>query len=152
MIKFNQVYKRYPGGHEALKNLSFDVAEGEMVYLTGHSGAGKSTLLKLIAAIERPSSGGVLVKGQNIRSIKRAAIPHLRRNLGLIFQDHKLLFDRNAFDNVMLPLQICGFDHRESAKRARAALDKVGRSTAKRQTRLRSPAENSSASASRVPS
>lgn len=126
MIKFNQVYKRYPGGHEALKNMSFEVAEGEMVYLTGHSGAGKSTLLKLIAAIERPSSGGVLVKGQNIRSIKTAAIPHLRRNIGLIFQDHKLLFDRNAFDNVMLPLQICGFDHRESAKRVRAALDKVG--------------------------
>ena len=126
MIKFNQVYKRYPGGHEALKNLSFDVAEGEMVYLTGHSGAGKSTLLKLVAAIERPSSGGVLVKGQNIRSIKPAAIPALRRNIGLIFQDHKLLFDRNAFDNVMLPLQICGFDHREAAKRMRAALDKVG--------------------------
>ena len=126
MIKFNQVYKRYPGGREALKNLSFDVAEGEMVYLTGHSGAGKSTLLKLIAAIERPSSGGVLVKGQNIRSIKPAAIPQLRRNIGLIFQDHKLLFDRNVFDNVMLPLQICGFDHREAAKRVRAALDKVG--------------------------
>ncbi len=126
MIQFNQVYKRYPGGHEALKNLSFEVAEGEMVYLTGHSGAGKSTLLKLIAAIERPTSGSVLVKGQNIRSIKLGAIPQLRRNLGLIFQDHKLLFDRNAFDNVMLPLQICGFDHREAAKRVRAALDKVG--------------------------
>ena len=125
MIKFNQVYKRYPGGHEALKNMSFDVAEGEMVYLTGHSGAGKSTLLKLIAAIERPTSGSVLVNGQNIRSIKPVAIPQLRRNIGLIFQDHKLLFDRNAFDNVMLPLQICGFDHRESAKRVRAALDKV---------------------------
>ncbi len=126
MIKFNQVYKRYPGGHEALKNLNFDIAEGEMVYLTGHSGAGKSTLLKLVAAIERPSSGGVLVKGQNIRSIKPAAIPALRRNIGLVFQDHKLLFDRTAFDNVMLPLQICGFDHREAAKRTRAALDKVG--------------------------
>lgn len=126
MIKFNQVYKRYPGGHEALKNLSFAVAEGEMVYLTGHSGAGKSTLLKLVAAIERPTSGSVLVKGQNIRALKREAIPHLWRNIGLIFQDHKLLFDRNAFDNVMLPLQICGFDHRESAKRVRAALDKVG--------------------------
>lgn len=126
MIKFNQVYKRYPGGHEALKNLSLAIAEGEMVYLTGHSGAGKSTLLKLIAAIERPTSGTVLVKGQNIRSIKPAAIPPLRRNLGLIFQDHKLLFDRSAFDNVLLPLQICGFDHREAAKRVRAALDKVG--------------------------
>jgi len=126
MIQFNQVYKRYPGGHEALRDLSFEINEGEMVYLTGHSGAGKSTLLKLIAAIERPTSGSVLVKGQNIRSIKREAIPALRRNLGLIFQDHKLLFDRSAFDNVMLPLQIGGFDHRESAKRARAALDKVG--------------------------
>ncbi|MDH2916885.1 MAG: cell division ATP-binding protein FtsE [Gallionella sp.] len=126
MIQFNQVYKRYPGGHEALKDVSFEIAEGEMVYLTGHSGAGKSTLLKLIAAIERPTSGSLLVKGQNIRSIKREAIPQLRRNIGLIFQDHKLLFDRTAFDNVMLPLQICGFDHRESAKRVRAALDKVG--------------------------
>ncbi|GAB1235472.1 cell division ATP-binding protein FtsE [Ferrigenium sp. UT5] len=126
MIRLNQVYKRYPGGREALKAVSFDIAEGEMVYLTGHSGAGKSTLLKLIAAIERPTGGSVLVKGQNIRAIKREAIPPLRRNLGLVFQDHKLLFDRNAFDNVLLPLQICGFDHRESAKRVRAALDKVG--------------------------
>jgi len=126
MIKFNQVYKRYPGGHEALKNMSFEIGEGEMVYLTGHSGAGKSTLLKLIAAIERPTSGSAIVKGQNIKSLKASALPYLRRNLGLIFQDHKLLFDRSAFDNVMLPLQICGFDHRESAKRVRAALDKVG--------------------------
>lgn len=126
MIKFNQVYKRYPGGHEALKNLSFEVAEGEMVYLTGHSGAGKSTLLKLVAAIERPTTGSVLVNGQNMRSIKREAIPLLRRNIGLIFQDHKLLFDRNTFDNVLLPLQICNFEHRESARRVRAALDKVG--------------------------
>lgn len=126
MIEFSQVYKRYPGGHEALKNVSCTVAEGEMVYLTGHSGAGKSTLLKLIAAIERPTSGSVVVKGQNIRSIKREAIPALRRNIGLVFQDHKLLFDRSAFDNVLLPLQICGFDHRESTKRVRAALDKVG--------------------------
>jgi len=126
VIKFNQVYKRYPGGYEALKNLSFEIAEGEMVLLTGHSGAGKSTLLNLVAAIERPTSGSVLVKGQNIKSLKSAALPYLRRNLGLIFQDHKLLFDRSAFDNVMLPLQICGFDHRESAKRVRAALDKVG--------------------------
>ncbi|OHC90963.1 MAG: cell division ATP-binding protein FtsE, partial [Sideroxydans sp. RIFOXYB12_FULL_59_6] len=92
----------------------------------GHSGAGKSTLLKLIAAIERPTSGSVLINGQNIRAIKREAIPALRRNIGLIFQDHKLLFDRNAFDNVLLPLQISGFDHREAAKRVRAALDKVG--------------------------
>jgi len=126
MIQFNQVYKRYPGGHEALKDVSFGIAEGEMVYLTGHSGAGKSTLLKLIAAIERPTNGSVLVKGQNIRAIKREAIPALRRNIGLIFQDHKLLFDRSAFDNVLLPLQICGFDPRAAAKRVHAALDKVG--------------------------
>lgn len=126
MINFNQVYKRYPGGYEALKNISFNVAEGEMVFLTGHSGAGKSTLLKLIAAIERPNSGSVLVNNQNVGALKEAALPYLRRNLGLIFQDHKLLFDRSVFDNVLLPLQICGFDHRESSKRVRAALDKVG--------------------------
>ncbi len=126
MITFNQVHKRYSGGYEALKNVSFDIAEGEMVFLTGHSGAGKSTLLKLIAAIERPNAGSVLVNNQNIGALKSGALPFLRRNLGIIFQDHKLLFDRNVFDNVMLPLQICGFDHRESGKRVRAALDKVG--------------------------
>jgi len=126
MIKFSQVNKRYPGGYEALKHLSFEIAEGEQVFLTGHSGAGKSTLLKLIAAIERPNGGSVVVKGQNVGSLKGGALPYLRRHLGLVFQDHKLLFDRSAFDNVMLPLQICGFDHRESAKRVRAALDKVG--------------------------
>jgi len=126
MIQFSQICKRYPGGYEALKNVSFEIAEGEMIFLTGHSGAGKSTLLKLIAAIERPSSGSIVVKGQNVSSIKSGALPYLRRNLGLIFQDHKILFDRSVFDNVMLPLQICGFDHRESAKRVRAALDKVG--------------------------
>jgi len=126
MISFNQVYKRYPGGYEALKNVSFDIAEGEMLFVTGHTGAGKSTLLNLIAAIEHPNSGSVIVKGQNVSALKGGALPYLRRNLGLIFQDHKLLFDRNVFDNVLLPLQICGFDYRESSKRTRAALDKVG--------------------------
>ncbi len=126
MITFNQVSKRYPGGFDALKHISFELKKGEMAFLTGHSGAGKSTLLKLIAAIERPDSGSVLVNNQNVSSLKRAALPYLRRNLGMIFQDHKLLFDRNVFDNVLLPLQICGFDHRESGKRVRAALDKVG--------------------------
>jgi len=126
MIRFNQVSKRYPGGYEALKNVSFNIAEGEMVFLTGHSGAGKSTLLKLIAAIEDPNSGSVLVNNQNVSVLKEAALPYLRRNLGLVFQDHKLLFDRSVFDNVLLPLQICGFDPRESGKRVRAALDKVG--------------------------
>ena len=126
MIAFNQVHKRYPGGYQALKNVSFEIAEGEMAFLTGHSGAGKSTLLKLIAAIERPNSGSVLVNQQNVGVLKSRALPFLRRNLGIIFQDHKLLFDRNVFDNVLLPLQICGFDYRESRKRVRAALDKVG--------------------------
>jgi len=126
MISFNQVCKRYPGGYEALKNVSFEIDEGEMVFLTGHSGAGKSTLLKLIAAIERPNSGSVLVNSQNVGALRGGALPYLRRNLGIIFQDHKLLFDRNVFENVLLPLQICGFEHRESGKRVRAALDKVG--------------------------
>ena len=126
MIKFDQVNKRYPGGYQALKNVSFEIAAGEMVFLTGHSGAGKSTLLKLIAAIERPNLGSVLVNHQNVGVLKSRALPFLRRNLGIIFQDHKLLFDRSVFDNVMLPLQICGFDYRESHKRVRAALDKVG--------------------------
>jgi len=126
MISFSQVYKRYAGGHEALKNLSFEVAQGEMVFLTGHSGAGKSTLLKLVAAIERPSTGSVLVNGQNVATLRPSAVPLLRRNIGLIFQDHKLLFDRSVYDNVMLPLQISGFERQECAKRARAALDKVG--------------------------
>ncbi|MDH4234417.1 MAG: cell division ATP-binding protein FtsE [Gallionella sp.] len=126
MIRFNQVHKRYPGGNYALRNVSFEIAKGEMVFLIGHSGAGKSTLLKLITAIERPNLGSVLVNSQNIGVLKDRARPYLRRNLGIVFQDHKLLFDRNVFDNVMLPLQICGFDYRESHKRVRAALDKVG--------------------------
>lgn len=126
MIQFKQVYKRYPGGHEVLKNLNLEIGRGEWVYVTGHSGAGKSTLLKLVAAIERPSDGSVLLNGQNTKSLKTAALPYLRQKIGLVFQDHKLLYDRSAFDNVMLPLQIAGGDSRENAKRARAALDKVG--------------------------
>lgn len=126
MISFSQVCKRYPGGQEALKDLTFTVAQGEMVFLTGHSGAGKSTLLKLAAAIEAPTSGTIVVNGQNIGKLRPAAIPYLRRNLGLIFQDHKLLYDRSVFDNVALPLHIRGFERAETAKRVRAALDKVG--------------------------
>jgi cell division transport system ATP-binding protein len=126
LISFSGVAKRYPGGHEALRGVSFTVAEGEFAFIAGHSGAGKSTLLKLIAAIERPSAGAVLVNGQNVGAIKRAAIPYLRRNLGLVFQDQKLLYDRSVFDNVMLPLSFGELSGREAARRARAALDKVG--------------------------
>jgi cell division transport system ATP-binding protein len=126
LIKFSNVSKRYPGGQEALRGVSFIIEPGELVFLTGRSGAGKSTLFKLIPAIERPSSGSVLVNGQNVSAIKPAAVPILRRNLGLVFQDQKLLYDRSVFDNVMLPLAFSGFAPREAAKRARAALDKVG--------------------------
>ena len=126
MISFSAVHKRFRGGFEALKDVSFTIADREMVLITGHSGAGKTTLLKLIAAIERPTSGSVLVNGQNVGALSRRAIPFLRRNLGLIFENHKLLFDRSAFDNVLLPLSIVGYDPREAARRVRAALDKVG--------------------------
>ena len=125
MVSFSAVAKRYPGGQEALKDVSFTLAAGELAFLTGRSGAGKSTLLKLIPAIERPSAGSVVVNGQNVASLKRSAIPYLRRNIGLVFQDQKLLYDRNVYDNVMLPLAFSGHAPREAAKRARAALDKV---------------------------
>lgn len=125
MIRFEQVTKNFPGGIQALRGLSFEVAAGEMVVLAGRSGAGKSTLLKLIFAAERATGGRVSVNGQDVTRLKRAAIPYLRRNLGLIFQDQKLLFDRSAFDNVMLPLTIIGFPQREAVRRVSAALDKV---------------------------
>ena len=126
MISFSKVWKRYPGGLEALRNITLAIEPGEMVFITGHSGAGKSTFLKLTAAIERPTGGSIIVNGQNIGAMRPAAVPYLRRNFGLVFQDQKLLFDRSAFDNVMLPLHINGFDRREAARRVRAALDKVG--------------------------
>lgn len=126
MISFNQVCKRYPNGFNALKNIGFTLEAGEMALITGHSGAGKSTLLRLIAAIERPTSGSIIVNGQNVSTLKNGAIPFLRRNLGLVFQDQKILFDRSVFDNVLLPLQISGFDSRAATGRVRAALDKVG--------------------------
>lgn len=126
MINFVQACKRYPGGFDALLNVNFDMAQGEMAFLTGHSGAGKSTLLKLIALIERTSRGQVIINGENTSKVRRSRIPHFRRNIGIIFQDHQLLFDRTVFDNVALPLIIAGQPPREIARRTRAALDKVG--------------------------
>ena len=126
MISFSAVSKRYPGGQDALAGVSFALAAGELAFVTGPSGAGKSTLLKLIPAIERPTAGSVVVNGQNVGALKRGAIPYLRRNLGLVFQDHKLLYDRSVFDNVMLPLAFGTLAPRDAARRVRAALDKVG--------------------------
>ena len=126
MISVSAVTKRYPHGLEALKDVSFEIGSGEMVFITGHSGAGKSTLFRLLSAIERPTSGSIVVNGQNIAALRRSAIPYLRRNFGLIFQDQKLLFDRSVLDNVLLPLAIVGLPTREAHRRARAALDKVG--------------------------
>ena len=126
MIRFEHVSRRYPPDQHALSDVSFTIEAGELVLIGGHSGAGKTTLLRLIAAIERPSGGTVHVNGQNIGTLKPRSIPYLRRNLGLVFQDQKLLFDRSIFDNVLLPMAIAGFEPREAAQRVRAALDKVG--------------------------
>jgi len=126
VIRFDQVSKRYPPDIDALTRVSFTITEGEMVVINGHSGAGKSTLLKLIAAIEKPTEGTILVGGQNIGALARSALPYVRRRIGMVLQDQKLLFDRSVFDNVMLPLAIIGFPPKEAAQRVRAALDKVG--------------------------
>jgi len=126
MIRFEDVTKRYPGGQEALSGLSLSVDKGEMLFITGHSGAGKSTLLRLVALIERPSSGQVIVDGQNTRRVKHRKIPAYRRQIGMVFQDHKLLYDRPVADNVGLPLVIAGVNHRDTGRRVRAALDQVG--------------------------
>lgn len=126
MINFDNVSKRYPGGHEALNNLSFRVPKGKMTFLTGHSGAGKSTLLKLLAMIERPSRGQIILDGVNLNHISNRRIPYIRRNIGIVFQSHHLLYDRPVFDNVAMPLVILGFRHQEISKRVRAALDQVG--------------------------
>ena len=127
MIHFSNVSKRYPNGHDALADVSFHINKGEMVFLTGHSGAGKSTILKMIPLIERPTAGQVIIDDKHLGRVKRRKIPALRRDIGIIFQDCKLLQDRNIFDNVALPLLVSGDHHpREVGRRVRAALDKVG--------------------------
>jgi cell division transport system ATP-binding protein len=126
LISFSAVSKRYAGGPDVLRGVSLTVDDGELVFITGHSGAGKSTLLKLIPAIERPSAGSVIVNGQNVSALRPGAIPFLRRNLGLVFQDQKLLYDRSVYENLMLPLSFSSLAPKEAARRARAALDKVG--------------------------
>ena len=126
MIRFENVRKRYPAGREALRGVSLRLEKGEMAFLTGPSGAGKSTLLKLVALIERPTRGTVLVAGQNTARVPRRRIPQFRRQIGIVFQDHKLLHDRTVFDNVALPLMISSLRRRELRGRVRAALDQVG--------------------------
>ena len=126
MIRFKGVSKRYPGGHVGLENVSFHLKRGEIAFLTGHSGAGKSTLMKLVMLLERTSAGEVWVGGHNLKTLKNNRIPYLRRNIGVVFQDHQLLFDRTVFDNVALPLLIAGHAPADCAGRVRAALDMVG--------------------------
>ena len=126
MIRFSSVSKRYAGGHEALRGVTLEILAGEMVAVTGHSGAGKSTLLRLAAGLERASGGSVVLNGQNLGALGDTALAILRRRIGFVFQDHKLLHDRNAFENVALPLRIAGFSRDEAGRRVRAALDKVG--------------------------
>jgi cell division transport system ATP-binding protein len=126
MIRFDQVSKRYEGGREALSRVSFELDDAEMAFLTGHSGAGKSTLMKLIIMMERPSQGQVFLQNQNLNRLARRHIPQVRRNVGVVFQNHQLLFDRTVFDNVALPLTVAGYQPREIGRRVRAALSKVG--------------------------
>ena len=126
MVAFDRVLKSYAGSLTALNSISFDIQAGEMVFLTGHSGAGKSTLLKLIALLERPTGGRLMVDGHNVARLPNRQIPLLRRRIGLIFQDHRLLTDRSVFDNVAMPLAVAGIPRRDRGRRVRAALDQVG--------------------------
>ena len=126
MIRFDNVTKRYPGGQDALSEVSFEIDSGEIVFVTGHSGAGKSTLLKLVSLVERPTRGRVAVNHRELARVRRRGIPQHRRGIGMVFQDHRLLTDRSVFDNVALPLLIAGTPREEIGKRVRAALDKVG--------------------------
>lgn len=126
MIRFEHVSKAYLGGRQALQGVDFHIRPAEMVFLTGHSGAGKSTLLKLICGIERPSDGTILFDGHNISRLKNREVPFLRRQIGMIFQDHHLLLDRTVYDNVAMPLIIAGASPEDIRRRVSAALDKVG--------------------------
>lgn len=126
MIVFDHVSKRYPNGREALTSVTFEIHNGEMVFLTGRSGAGKTTVLKLIALLERPTRGTVLVAGKNTSTLKARYVPAFRRHVGVVFQDNRLLGDRPVFDNVALPLVVAGAPLKEVDKRVRAALDQVG--------------------------
>jgi cell division transport system ATP-binding protein len=126
MITFDRVSKRYDEGHDALREISLKIEQDELVFLTGHSGAGKSTLLRLIMLMDRPSRGQLTVDGRDLGKVSKRSIPAHRRNIGVVFQNHRLLDDRPVFDNVALPLIIAGYDHREVGRRVRAALDKVG--------------------------
>ncbi|MGB5098249.1 MAG: cell division ATP-binding protein FtsE [Porticoccaceae bacterium] len=126
MIQFDQVCKRYPGGHDALNGVSFTLGAGEFAFLTGHSGAGKSSLLRLIMLLEQPTQGQILINGRNLGRLHRSQIPHYRRNIGVVFQNHHLLLDRSIHDNVALPLRVSGYRASDIARRVRAALDKVG--------------------------
>lgn len=126
MIKFEEVSKTYPGGHQALSKVNFHVEQGEMAFLTGHSGAGKSTLLKLISLMERPTVGRVLINGHDLGNVKRKQIAYIRRDIGMIFQSHQLLMDKSVFDNVALPLIIEGYTRKVITKRVDAALEMVG--------------------------
>ena len=126
MIRFDQVSKRYPNGYEALKQVSFTLDAGDMAFLVGHSGAGKSTLLKLVNRVEIATRGQVWVDERNLNKLPKRRIPALRRDIGVVWQDHKLLYDRNIYDNVALPLIVAGVSSRETGRRVRAALDKVG--------------------------
>ena len=126
MIAFSNVTKRYEETGDVLRNVSFEIKRGEMAFLTGHSGAGKSTLLRLIAVIERCSRGQIIVDGEDIGLVKESQLPLIRRKMGFIYQDYKLLHDRTVFDNVALPLIIAGYGHQEVSRRVRAALEKVG--------------------------
>ena len=126
MIRFEQVSKTYPGGFRALQNVSFKISKGEMIFVAGHSGAGKSTVLKLIAGITKPTSGKVWMNNQDLGMLNDSRLGYLRQHIGLVFQDHKILFDRNVLQNVLLPLRIIGYDRATAEKRARIAIEKVG--------------------------